>query len=62
LNAGNRVEQAYGFIIRFVSPDLSGLLDTATRQLALPATQAHTLFQEAISKIGKGIILSARET
>jgi hypothetical protein len=44
LNAGNQVEQALGFIVRFVSTDLSGVLDTATRQLALPATQARTLF------------------
>jgi hypothetical protein len=44
LNTGNHAEQAFGFIVRFVSTDLSGLLDAATRELALPATQAHTFF------------------
>jgi len=40
LNGGNHVEQAFGFIVRLVSTGLSGVLDTATRRLALPATQA----------------------
>jgi hypothetical protein len=44
LNAGNHVEQAFGFIVRLVATDLSGVLDTATRRLALWAAQAHTFF------------------
>jgi len=40
LNVGNYVKRAFGFIARLVSTDLSGygVLDIATRRLALTAT------------------------